>query len=211
MDSERKKYRIEIAQTILLSSVILVTAWSGYQASVWDGVQSIKIAEAYAAGRMASEKAIVADNNLMLDGILVVNLADAVIGKRTEVVDFYLRHVPREFGHVLNAWLAALKLENVDPPPHPLAMAEYKEKVIPLYFAGVAELEKKVELKFNEAREAKHTSSEYVFATVLLSSVLFIGGIVPKVISLRTRLSLLVLAYGVAVWTCGLLLNLPRA
>ena len=94
MEDEKKEYKIEIAQTLLMSAVVLISAWSGYQSSVWSGIQSFKIAESYKAGRMASQKALIADNKMLLDAILVVNFAHAVIENRKDAVGFYLSMFP---------------------------------------------------------------------------------------------------------------------
>jgi hypothetical protein len=211
MENQNRKYKIEIAQTFIMSAMVLISAWSGYQASAWGGVQSFRLAESSAAGRMASQKALIADNQMLLDGILVANFAHAVIEDKKEVAKFYIEHVPPQLGNVLNAWLATKPLENPDAPADPLAMTEYREKVVPVYYAEVVKWGEEAELKYKKAQQANQTSSEYVFTTVLLSSVLFLGGIVSKLEKERVRMSLLVVAYAFALVTFGLLLTLPIA
>ena len=116
MEDQRRKYKIEIAQTFLMSAMVLISAWSGYQASAWSGAQSFKIAESYAAGRMASQKALIADNQMLLDGILVVNFAHAVIENRKDVVEFYLQHVPLQLRSSMRGWLPnRLKIPTLGP------------------------------------------------------------------------------------------------
>ena len=127
------------------------------------------------------------------------------------MVEFYLAHVPPQLRNVLNAWLATKPLENHDAPADPLAMPEYREKVVPVYYAEVAKLGEEAELKYKEAQQAKQTSSEYVFTTVLLCSVLFLGGIVSKLEKERVRLSLLAVAYALGLATLSLLLTLPTS
>ena len=46
--SEREK-RFEVVATVLLAFAALATAWTGYQASLWDGVQSSNYTQASAA------------------------------------------------------------------------------------------------------------------------------------------------------------------
>lgn len=209
MKDQNNEYKIEIAQTFLMSAMVLITAWSGYQSSVWGGIQSFKIADSYALGRIASQKVLTVDNKMLLDGILVANFAHAVIENNKDVMEFYLEHVPPQLKNVLNAWLATKPLENPDAPADPLSMPEYREKVVPAYYADVEKLGKEAELKYKEAQAAKQTSSEYVFTTVLLSSVLFLGGIVSKLERRRVKIFLLAVAYAIALATVGLLLTLP--
>ena len=111
--------------------------------------------------------------------------------------------------NVLTAWLANKPLENPNSPADPLTMPEYTEKVVPVYYAEVVKLGEEAELKTEEAQQAKQTSSEYVFITVLLSSALFLAGIVSKLEKRRVRIALLAVAYVIALATLGLLLTLP--
>ena len=48
--SEREK-RFEVVATVLLAFAALATAWTGYQASLWDGVQSSNYTQASAQPR----------------------------------------------------------------------------------------------------------------------------------------------------------------
>ena len=53
MDIDSRKERFELVEAIVLSVAIVATAWSAYQAARWSGVQSLRLAETSAAGRMA--------------------------------------------------------------------------------------------------------------------------------------------------------------
>jgi len=53
---EKTKRRFELYETIILSIAILGTAWSAYQAALWNGIQTFRLAEVAASSRAAMEK-----------------------------------------------------------------------------------------------------------------------------------------------------------
>jgi hypothetical protein len=209
MNKEEKENVIEIAQAVLLSAVVVATAWCSYQAGQWSGAQIFKIAASDSMNRAASKQTLLADSARTVDSIMVMNFASAVIEQRQEVADFYLHHVRPDLGDLLKAWLATKPLENPDSPPHPFAMPQYTEKIAFVYEREAEKLRNEAERTLEEAYEAKQISDDYVFKTVLLASVLFIGGILSKIRSQKIRLVLLGLAYIVALVTFGFLLTMP--
>ncbi len=210
MGNEKIESVIETAQTILLSAVVLVTAWCSYQSSHWSGISSFKLAASHAMTIRAKEKSLIAENKFIVDVIVVANFANAVVERNHEVVDFYVRHLRPEFSDLLKAWLATEPLENDDAPPHPFAMPAYTN-LTQTYEADAIELLKEEELRLKEAYEAKRISDAYTFKTVILASILFIGGILPSFKSLRVRLFFLVLDYAIALVTFGQLMRLLAA
>ncbi|MFO7686816.1 MAG: hypothetical protein R6V60_12040 [Desulfobacterales bacterium] len=56
--------RIETAQTILLSFVVLISAWCGYQAGRWGGIQPLKLAESNSVSVMAAKQVLIRHNGL---------------------------------------------------------------------------------------------------------------------------------------------------
>lgn len=210
MESEAIEKRIEIAKTILLSAVIVITAWCSYQASQWSSITSFRLSEAKWLSIKASNVSLTAEQRLIVDAFVVVNFANAIIDGNNKVADFYMRHLRPEFSDLLKSWLATGPLENPDAPPHPIAMPQYAE-IRRGYEAGVYELQEKQEQMMEEAYAAKTMMDAYTFKTVLLASVLFIGGIFPSFRSLRLRLAFLIFDYAIAVVILGQVLKLAVA
>lgn len=210
MPGEKIERVIETAQTILLSGVVLITAWCGYQSAQWSGITSFKLAASHARSIEATEKSLISEKRIIVDSIVVVNFANAMIERNQEVVNFYLRHLRPEFAGLLRSWLDTQPLENPEAPPHPLAMPAYA-KISQGYEAESIELRRQQEARAQEAYEAKRISDEYTFKTVVLASVLFIGGIFQTFRSLMIRLTLLGLDYTIALVTFSQLLSLPAA
>jgi type VI protein secretion system component VasF len=59
--------RFEILATALLAVAALATAWSGYQASLWDGIQSSNYTQASAARTNAAQKLTEANQYRLAD------------------------------------------------------------------------------------------------------------------------------------------------
>ena len=211
MDTEYKEKVVDIAQTILLSAIVLVTAWCGYQAGLWSGVTTFNIAKSHDSALAASEEAQIAEKSRIIDAMVVANFTNAVIEKNQEIIDYYLRHLRPEFSQLLSEWLATDPLGNPDAPPHPLAMPEYEERIFPGYKENVEKLRQSAEILMKEGYRAKRISDAYVFRTVILSSVLFIGGVLPKIGPLNLRIFLLSVDYLVAIVTFIQLLFMPIA
>ncbi len=210
MDSEKTERIIEIAQTVLLSAVVLVTAWCSYQSSQWSGITSFKLASSQTTGIKATEKALVAEKRFIVDALVVVNFVSATVERNQEIVNFYIQHLRPEFGSLLKAWLATNPIENPDAPPHPIAMPAYT-RIAQGYDEETNDLRREQEFLLKDAYEAKRISDGYTFKTVVLASVLFIGGIFPTFKNLIIRLALLVLDYVIALVTFSQLIRMPVA
>jgi len=210
MDSETVEKQIEIGRTILLSAVVVITAWCSYQAAQWSGITSFRLSEAKSISVKVSQMSLTADQRSMIDALVAVRFADAVIDGNSKVSDFYLSHLRPEFSDLLKSWLETKPLVNPDAPPHPIAMPQYLEMTRSLE-SDAYELQGKEELKMDEAYRAKSMSEAYTFKTVLLASVLFIGGIFPNFRSSRLKLAFLIFDYSIALVALAQVLRLEVA
>ncbi|NLT67502.1 MAG: hypothetical protein GXX84_12945, partial [Acidobacteria bacterium] len=153
MDSETVEKQIEIGRTILLSAVVVITAWCSYQAAQWSGITSFRLSEAKSISVKVSQMSLTADQRSMIDALVAVRFADAVIDGNSKVSDFYLSHLRPEFSDLLKSWLETKPLANPDAPPHPIAMPQYLEMTRSLE-SDAYELQGKEELKMDEAYRA---------------------------------------------------------
>jgi hypothetical protein len=203
MTNEQINKVMEIAQAILMSAVITITAWCSYQAAHWSGIASFRLAAAHSIDIRATEKALIAEKRFMVDAIVSAIFVNAVIEGKQGVVDFYQQRLGTELGKLFKEWLATKPLENPSAPNHPLAMQEYARHIAQRYDDETKDLLRLEALRSKEAYEAKSISDAYTFKTVVLAGVLFIGGIFPNFKSLRVRIILLCLDFliaGVSLW-----------
>jgi hypothetical protein len=174
---------MELLSVILLALIVIATAWSAYQATLWGGIQTFKLADANAAGRQASELNLIQIQYSMVDIVLFSQYVNAVNDGDKKLSDFYFERFRPDFKPAVQAWLDTNPLDNPNAPSHPFVMDEYKRT-----FADQAEqLEKTAMLKRNEAQQANQNSDNYVLFTVIYASIIFLGSIATKFSSKRVN------------------------
>jgi hypothetical protein len=166
----------EILSAFLLSLVAVGTAWTGYQASLWGGIQSTSYSQASAKRVESARASTLAGQQTTVDVIIFAAFLDAYAVDNTELAEFYVERFRDEFKPAFEAWLATDPANNPDAPPSPFAMPEYTLKAE----ADSVAFENEAEALFEEGRQANLNGDRYVFTTVLLASVLFFAGIATR-------------------------------
>lgn len=190
-------HRLEVLSTILLAIAAVSTAWSGYQATRWNGEQAkasgttnaIRIAAARAQGLSQAQTQI--------DVATFTQWVDAYVHKETQLTDFYFKRFRTEFRPAVDAWLATRPLKNPNAPLTPFAMPEYK-------LAATAEakrLDAEAELSAATVRRNIQRASNYILSVVLFSVSLFFAGMSTKLSDTTLRTVTLTLGYVVFLST----------
>jgi hypothetical protein len=193
-------HRAEVFATVLLAVAAVATAWSGYQATRWNGEQAkasgttnkIRIEAARAQGLSQAQTQI--------DVATFTQWVDAYALRRTELADFYFKRFRKEFKPAVNAWLATRPLKNPNAPLTPFAMPQYK-------LAAAAEarrLDAEAEVSAAAVRRNIQRASNYILGVVLFSVALFFAGMSTKLKDTRLRQITLALGYivflGTFIW-----------
>jgi hypothetical protein len=187
----------EIIATIVLAFATLAAAWSGYQSARWGGVQSTSYSQAGALRTESTRASTQAGQQTQIDIGLFTNWINAYAAENQSLADFYQERFRDEFKPAFEAWLATEPINNPDAPSSPFSMPEYKLSLAEEADRLVAE----AEAKFAEGTVANQTSDNYILNTVILASVLFLGGISSRMKAMAARwviivLSLAILAIG---------------
>jgi predicted nicotinamide N-methyase len=216
-----RRDRVEFISTIVLSLAVIAVAWSAFQSGKWSGVQAIAFSEAGANRVESTRFDTQAGQQTQIDVALFVDWVSAVseetaagreairdgefIEEDLTLSTFLFRRMRPEFRPALDAWLATDPVNNPDAPSSPFAMEEYV-----LDAAVEAErLQDEAEAKSAEAREANQIGDSYVLTAVVFATVLFFGGVAPKLVrpwSRRIAAGLAILFFVAGTWT---LFNLP--
>jgi hypothetical protein len=192
--------RLEIVATVLLALATVATAWSGYQASRWNGEQATAFSRA-SAMRIESTKADdLANAHTQIDVATFTQWVDAYAQGQTELADFYYRRFRSEFKPAMDAWIATRPLRNPDAPLTPFAMPEYQVEAR----ADADKLDAEAETWSAKARTNIQRATNYVLAVVLFAAVLFFAGMSTRLGSVRLRRVLLgfgvILFLGTVAW-----------
>jgi hypothetical protein len=192
--SDERSERLEIVATVLLALATVATAWSGYQASRWNGEQAKAFSRGNAARIESTRASGLADAQSQVDVATFIAWATAYANKETRLADFYFRRFRAEFRPAVTAWIATRPLRNAHAPLTPFAMPQYKPAA-----RGVAdELEAQAEAWAAKARTDVQRATNYVLCVVLFAAALFFAGMSAR---LRTRrLRTVLLAFGVVVF-----------
>jgi hypothetical protein len=196
---------LDIAAAVFLALATVATAWSGYQASRWNGEQ------AKAAGRTnglrieAARAQGLAQAQTQVDVATFSSWADAYAHKDTLLADFYFRRFRKEFKPAVQAWIATKPLRNPDAPLTPFVMPEYKLQAR----ANANGLDAKAELSAAAVVLDIQHSSNYVLAVVLFAAALFFAGMSARLPALRVRRALLAVGLVVFVGTVAWLATFP--
>lgn len=208
--SEKKGFvnRLELLSVMLLALIIIFTAWSAYQSTLWGGIQTFKLADVNAASRQAAELNVKQGQYSMVDAMMFFQYVNAVNNNDQKLSDFYLERFRPDFKPAVQAWLDTNPFDNLNAPPHPFVMKEYKRT-----FAEQAEQKIKIaESKMNEAQQANQNSDNYVLFTVIYASILFLGSIATKFSSLRlNQICFVIGAASFTVITISLFVFMPIA
>ena len=190
---EEKTDRVETVAAVLLALATVATAWSGYQASRWNGEQAKAFSRATATRIESTRASDLADAQTQVDVATFIQWVDAYAQEETDLVDFYYERFRPEFTPAMDAWIATRPLQNSDAPLTPFAMPEYQLAAR----EEAQQLEAEADALSAQARANVQRATNYVLAVVLFATVLFFAGMAARFRTRRVRVALL--AFGVVV------------
>lgn len=195
-----RRDRVELMATVLLSIATVATAWSGYQATRWNGEQAKAGARANAARIESAKAAGLANTQTEIDVATFTQWVNAYARKETALRDFYFKRFRAEFKPAVNAWIATRPLKNPKAPLTPFAMPQYRVEAR----AEADRLNAMAGVSAAKALQDIQRSSNYVLGVVLFASALFFAGMSTKLTSTKLRVVMLsvgcLVFLGTAVW-----------
>lgn len=188
--ADRAEWRFEVVSTVILAMAALCTAWAGYQASLWDGIQSAHYAEASALRVESSEKDSEADEYRLADLGVFENYVDARVSGDKELAAFYRQRFRPELETAFIAWQQLDPWSSPDAPLSPLGMPEYQLEVQ----AKADALAQQATASFDAGQTANDISDAFTLGTLLFASALFFAAISERFAIAGARWTLLVFA-----------------
>jgi hypothetical protein len=197
---------IEVAEVAILAVVAVATAWSGFQASQWDGEQSFRYGESSRLRFEAEEASTLAGQELTADSAMFTAWLQAHAAGDATLANEMSRRFTPHYHRAFDAWLAADPFNDPDAPPGPAAMPQFH----PPNKAKADALNAEASAAFADGTEARETGDKYVRDTVLFATVLFLVAIGQRFTSHRARLAVNSIAAVVLVYTMVSVVSLPR-
>ena len=193
-------HRVEVVATVLLAVAAVATAWSGYQATRWNGEQAKASGTTNAIRIDAARAQGLSQAQTQVDVATFTQWVDAYAHEDTQLADFYFKRFRTEFRPAVEAWLATMPLKNPNAPLTPFAMPQYR-------LAATAEarrLDAAAELSAATVRRNIQRASNYILGVVLFSVSLFFAGMSTKLSDARLRTITLALGcvvfLGTLIW-----------
>lgn len=190
----RTEERLDLVATLLLAVATVATAWSGYQASRWNGEQAKASGRTNGTRILAARAQGLAQAQTQVDVATFSSWVDAYARKDMLLADFYFKRFRKEFRPAVQAWIATRPLRNPDAPLTPFAMPEYKLQAR----ADAARLDAEAAVSATGVLRDIQRSTNYVLAAVLFATTLFFAGVSTKLPTARFRR--IVLCLGVIVF-----------
>ena len=204
-ERNRRRQTTEFVATVLLAFASVVTSWSGYQASLWSGIQATNYNQANALRVESARESTTAGLLTGLDVALFMAWFNATSSGNDRLGQFYSKRFRPEFRQAFDAWLATEPLTNAQAPATPFN--NYR----PENAQHARELEDQSKALFAAGHEANHFADSYVLGTVVFAVVLFFCGIVPQFSDFRLRVTLLGIGVLLLLFGLSRILVLPRA
>jgi hypothetical protein len=197
--------RLEVLATVLLAAATVATAWSGYQASRWNGEQAKAASRTNALRIDAARAQGLAETQTEVDVATFTQWANAYVREETELANFYFRRFRKEFKPAVNAWIATRPLRNPNAPLTPFMLPQYRLAAT----EEVERLDAETELSAAGVRRYIQRSTNYVLCVVLFAAALFFAGISTRFEAPRVRAVILGIGSLVFLGTLAWLATFP--
>lgn len=205
VEKDQRRRWAEIACAVVLSLATVATAWCAYQATLWSGVQTFRLAAANKANQECSTLHIEALQLRAHDAAMAINWMNAKNEGNLRQEQFLFNRFRPEMKKAVEAWLKTDPFNNPKAPLGPMAMAEYVQQEL----REAKRLEELSGQQFTAAQQANGNSDTYVLLTVLFTSVLFFGGIAGTIDSRRLRITIVAVALALFTVTVIFLATMP--
>ena len=198
---------LEVVEAIVLALVAITTAWSGYQAALWDGHQSLLYEQSTKLRVQSQGLEVQSNQEQMYDAATVVEWLKAQAHGDTILADLFERRLLPEFRPAFEAWKKTDPIHNPNAPAGPTQMSEYHNTTA----ERAASLNQQASEIFEQGTQAREWADKYVRMTVILATILLLTAISQRFRSQGIRIGLIVIAFlllCIPIWS---IFTLPRA
>lgn len=205
-ERDRVKDMLEIFETIVLALVAVATAWSGYQASRWDGQQSLLYGRSSVLRVQAQTIAARGNDVQLYNALTVAEWLKAEAEGNKVLAQIFERRLLPEVRPAFDVWRASDPIHSTNAAASPMLLPEYHD--------SAAEKSQRLNDEsvrvFDQGSQAREYADQYVRATVLLGTVLLLAAIGQRFRAMAMRAALIILAFLVLLGPLWRILTLPR-
>jgi hypothetical protein len=198
---------LEIVEAIVLAIVAIATAWSGYQAALWNGIQSELYGQSTRLRVQAEGVLLIANEERVYNAATVVEWLKAEARGEKKLAELFERRLLPEIRPTFEAWKKTDPINDPQAPAGPYFMPGFRAH-------GTEEsalLNDKATQAFERGNEARRYSDDYVRVTVTLATVLLLTAISQRFRIHAVRVGLTVLAALILLHPIFRIVTLPQA
>jgi hypothetical protein len=205
-EPEGRGRRITIIEAILLATVALLAAWSGFAAAKWSTESRLELSQSTKHRTLSAEAELRALQARNFDSSTFNAWFTAWVAGDERAQQLATRRFTDEFAVAFDAWIATDPANNPDAPKGPTYMPEYVQPDL-----AVAEEETHLaDEAYESGAKAGEDADDYVRITVLLASVLFLVGISGHFRVHSARIGLLCVSGAILTYAVVLLIMAPK-
>ncbi len=193
LNSEKQKTRLEIYNTVILAIATLCAAWCSYQGSLWNGIQTFRLADSNKYSRLAQQILIRSDQARTMEQSAIISFMDAVFDKDKKRIDYMLRGLKPEVSAILSDWMRSNPFNDSTAPLNPMMTPAYLD-LMKKRTDESETMSLKASEAFDNGTKANLISDKYSFLTVMFSTVMFLSAITTKLARPQARFLLIVIA-----------------
>ena len=198
---------LEVAAVILLGASTVLAAWSGYQSSLWNGIQSGDYVRGSGERVEATRASTAAGQERLYDSQVFSQWLNANDAGNSRLAAIYERRFREEFRVAFRAWLKTDPFTNPNAPPGPLFMTEFVQASA----QSADQHEARATELIAQGEHANEISDHYVLYTVVFATVLFLAAIADRFKWRTARIAVLTMGTALLVFGGIGLLQLPVA
>jgi hypothetical protein len=198
---------LEVIEAVVLAVVAIATAWSGYQAALWNGHQSELYGVSSRLRVQAEEATTTANQERLYDAATVAEWLKAEAQGQKKLAELFERRLLPDFRPAFEAWKKTDPINNPNAPPGPQLMSEFRSPKT----EEAAKLNRQATETFEQGNVARHHSDEYVRVTVTLATVLLLMAISQRFKVHFIRIGLAIVASVLLCFPIYRIFTLPRA
>ncbi len=189
--TDRRGRWVEILEAVVLATVAVLTAWSGYQAARWEALSATNYALATRTSVRAQENLTLAGQDRLYDIVTFNGWLAASSSNDTRLADLYERRFRPEYLAAFTAWQKLDPFHNPSAPAGPIFMAEYSNS----HSILSAKLSDQATAYFNLGVETRENADSYVRITVFLATVLLLTALSQRFKAFGPRMAVVGVAF----------------
>jgi hypothetical protein len=198
---------LEILEAVALAAVAVMTAWSGYQAALWDAKSGEEYAIASATTVRGQEQQTLAGQEHLYDIVTFDTWLEARHRGDDVIAGAFEKRFRPEFAVAFTAWLKTDPFHDPKAPPGPSFMPEYQSARL----AKARELTAEAKVHFERGVATRQTGDEYVRITVVLATVLLLTALAQRFKIHGARVALIAVSFVMLAFAMYLIASFPRA